>query len=96
MPFRLIASIPAFLISGGQTYNVYSLLTNPNGVLLTGLDGINDNGDIVGSAFVNGNTHAILLTPVAVPEPSSLMLAFTGVSALFGLRWFRRNRVGSP
>ena len=44
---------------------------------LAAASAINDNGQIVGSGRINGETHAFLLTPV--PEPSSLKYLLLGL-----------------
>jgi probable HAF family extracellular repeat protein len=43
---------------------------------------INDVGQIAASGFINGARHVFLLTPVAVPEPSSFALMLMGVGAI--------------
>jgi probable HAF family extracellular repeat protein len=61
----------AFLYMNGVMYDLNSLLANAPGIDLTSAVAINDNGQIL----ANGPNGAYLLT--AIPEPSSLWLAFT-------------------
>jgi probable HAF family extracellular repeat protein len=67
-----------------------SLITPSSGWVLNGGWAINDVGQIAGYGTIGGETHAFLLTPVPVPEPSSLVLAAFG---FVGLAWgWRRSR----
>jgi len=56
---------------------------------LTRATGISDTGYIIGTGYINGGEHAILLTPNAVPEPASI--AALGLGALVMLRKRRRK-----
>ena len=78
----------AGLLSGTDTAFVYQ-----NGQMIDLLAGtiwhdgeataINDSGQIVGQATLpNGAIHAFLATPVAVPEPGSLLTFGAGMSVL--------------
>jgi probable HAF family extracellular repeat protein len=64
------------------------LATDPSGIVVDSLTGINSSGQIVGEGQDStGHYDAILLTPVAsaVPEPSTwamLILGFAGVGAM--------------
>lgn len=52
--------------------------------------GINNAGQIVGWATTrNGSEHAVLWTPV--PEPSSILGLFSGITGLGGIAWRRRR-----
>jgi probable HAF family extracellular repeat protein len=54
--------------------------------------GINDAGQITGWGTINGQEHAYLLTPVAVPEPGGFGLVG---GALVGA-WLARRRARTP
>jgi hypothetical protein len=70
-----------------------SLLDSGSGWVLTSANGINDSGQITGTGIFQGQTHAYLLTPT-VPEPSSFLLAGSGVVGMLVLyitRWRPRR-----
>jgi probable HAF family extracellular repeat protein len=77
----------AFLYTGGVMYDLNTLLLPGSGV--TGLtvgdfgNSINNSGQIAAMGTINGQTHALLLTPT--PEPASTALLLVG-GALLGLR----------
>jgi hypothetical protein len=73
-----------------QMRDLNDLIPAGSGWLLKSAWGINDAGWITGDGTVNGQDHAYLLTPVGVPEPSSLLLAG---GALAG-GWAVRRRAG--
>ena len=54
-------------VIGGTMVNLNKLVANGTNYLLTSATGINDNGQIVASAYdlQNGGIHAVLLTPMA-------------------------------
>jgi probable HAF family extracellular repeat protein len=57
----------AFIYANGTMTDLNKLLTGSvksSGVILTTAYGINDKGQIVGHATVNGHAHAYLLTPI--------------------------------
>jgi probable HAF family extracellular repeat protein len=60
-----------FLFSQGRLINLTELISD-TGFMMYGASGINDAGQIVGTAARNGQVHAIILSPV--PEPSSWVL----------------------
>jgi probable HAF family extracellular repeat protein len=58
----------AFIYANGHMTDLNKFLPPPvksSGVVLSGAFGINDKGQIVGDATVNGHAHAYLLTPVS-------------------------------
>jgi probable HAF family extracellular repeat protein len=58
----------AFLYSEGTgIVDLNTLIPSNSGWRLTSADGINDQGQITGGGFINGEKHAFLLTPVDVP-----------------------------
>ncbi len=57
----------SFLYSGGQMVNLNSLLPATSGWTQLGANAINDAGQIVGSGTINGQTHAFLMSPTALP-----------------------------
>lgn len=78
-----------------------ALISPAAGWVLNSATGINDAGQIVGTGINgSGQTHAFLLTPTAVPEPSVLVLATLGLGLLVGGRrfrgWVTRERTGGP
>lgn len=68
----VIGSERAFLYTGSQMLDLNDLVLNGSAWELMRADGINDNGQIVGQGFHDGNLRAFLLTPI--PEPGSLGL----------------------
>jgi probable HAF family extracellular repeat protein len=67
------------------------LIDPSSGWFLYVATGINDRGQIVGSAFLNGGTrHAVLLEPIQEPEPASGLLLIGGLTALYFYQ--RRNK----
>jgi probable HAF family extracellular repeat protein len=83
------SGIHAFLCSDGQMLDLNNLIDPALGVTLDNATGINDNGQIV----ANGDDHAYLLTPVAVPEPGTLTL-FGGLLLAVAYRARKRLRRG--
>ena len=57
-------SIGAFFYVGGQMWDLNKLLAPNLGWTITNATGINDAGQIAGTGTLNGQTHALLLTPV--------------------------------
>jgi probable HAF family extracellular repeat protein len=78
--------------------DINSLLFGASGVTITAATGINNHGQITGTALIHGELHAIVLTPdpQAVPEPSSWLLLFGGGAGLSVWRGFRRGRTTDP
>lgn len=72
----------AVLWRNGQMTDLNSLiLSQPDWILSRAFD-INNAGQIVGEGVINGNLHGFLLTPVAVPEPASIVNAIFALSAI--------------
>ena len=67
----------AVLWENGVLVNLNDLLPADAGLRLLTAYAINDAGQIVGGAYVNGMEHAYLLTPV--PEPATLLILAVGV-----------------
>jgi len=68
----------AMLWLGQVPFDLNTLVTNLNGAILLGATAINENGQIAGTALVNGQRHAYLLTPTTVedrPAPPVVELA---------------------
>ena len=73
----------AFLYSGGSMSDLNNLIDSGSGWTLEEATGINDSGQICGFGIdPNGLTDAFLLTPITVPEPSSLVLGLLVLAAL--------------
>ena len=71
----------AFYTVGNAMIDLNSLLPAGSNWQLTGANAINDDGWITGAGTINGQTHAYLLRPNAVPEPSALALFSLGTLA---------------
>jgi probable HAF family extracellular repeat protein len=85
----------AFVYTGGKMLDLNDLIANPiPGFTLEDALGISDTGYITGDMSVGPNepTHAFLLTPTAIPEPSALVLLGTGAVGLLGYGALRRSR----
>lgn len=72
----------AFVYSDGVIADLNSLIPANSGWVLTGAQGINNDGQIVGDGLINGQNHAFLATPV--PEPFSTLLDILAFSAVLG------------
>ena len=64
----------AFVYTGSQMFDLNALIPVNSGWHLGSANGINNKGWITGGGTINGRTHAFLLRPSAVPEPSALLL----------------------
>lgn len=84
----------AFLYDSGTLYRLSDLVSNLGGGVLIGAFGINDSGQIVGDAIINGQNHAVILTPsiAVVPEPGVWLLNIAGFS-MIGLTARRRRAI---
>lgn len=83
--------IRAFLYSDGIMQDLNSLIAPSSDFILTQAQAINDRGEIVGAGSINGELHAVLLTPQlsqAVPEPASTLgiLLFSALGAGWQLK----------
>jgi probable HAF family extracellular repeat protein len=90
----------AFLYEGGSLFNLNDLIQSVDplfaNALLLSATGINNAGQIVGTAavFENGApplARAFLLTPVAVAEPAPLALIAMGFAGLAGFPLLARR-----
>lgn len=83
----------AFLYRNGAMIDLNSLIDPTSGWTISNASDINDSGQIVGHGYLPGTGYyqAVLLTPIAVPEPSGLVLLATGTACL-GLAVRRRSR----
>ena len=75
-----------FLLSGGN----YTSIDIPNATF-TSAFGINNTDQVVGFYGDSTGEHGFI-SPAVVPEPSSLVMAEIGISAVFAYGWFRRRR----
>jgi probable HAF family extracellular repeat protein len=81
----------AFLYSDGVMTDLNSLVVaGLDGFALTSANGINDSGQIIANGTNGSREEAFLLTPAAVPEPSSLSLVALGSSLVLCV--FRRSK----
>jgi probable HAF family extracellular repeat protein len=83
-----------FLYHNGVMVDLNNLITNANGLFLTFASWINDHGQIVGTAIdANGVGHAVLLDPLAAPEPATWAMMIAGLASVgAALRHSRRTK----
>lgn len=79
----------ALIMENGAVYDLNNQVNNASGWQITITDDINDLGQIIGRATLNGETRAVLLTPV--PEPSSIAALLAGLGGFGGLIWRRKK-----
>ena len=81
---------------GGQQVNLTTAYA-PGGVTFNYCEGVNDAGQIlVWSLGANGGgttNRTFLLTPVVVPEPSTLLLSAMGLLGLLAYAWRKRKKL---
>jgi probable HAF family extracellular repeat protein len=75
----------AFLYTGGRTLDLNALIPSSLGWTLLSAENIDDSGRILTLGAKDGvlESHALLLTPMAVPEPTPLTLLILGGTALW-------------
>jgi probable HAF family extracellular repeat protein len=77
----------AFLYSGGAMIDLNTLLIADTTLHLDLASDINEAGQIVGMGHTpDSRVYGFLLTPAAVPEPSSVLLLSLGLFSLLGCR----------
>ena len=85
--------------SGSMTWSSQTLAayaaglgaTNAGSWTFQWADGINNNGEIAGFGLIGGQLHAFALLNAPVPEPSTLLLAATGLVGLLAYAWRKRK-----
>lgn len=80
-----------FLYADGTMYDLNDLIPDGTGISdivvpFTSSHPINDLGQIAAIGTVGGERHALLLTPTAVPEPSTAVFGVIGVAVFFRRR----------
>lgn len=84
--------ISAFLYSNSVMQDLNDLIATDSGFVITQAQGINERGQIAGAGVINGELHAVLLTPQSsdeVPEPGSIL--GTLALGLFGMSSLRKG-----
>ncbi|MCE5267095.1 MAG: PEP-CTERM sorting domain-containing protein [Planctomycetaceae bacterium] len=84
----------AFIYSDGVMTDLSTLIDPACGWYLETAYAINDNGQILCDAIYDYGVrqqHALLLTPINTPEPSTLVLVGVGAVSLLACTWRRRR-----
>ena len=71
-----------FLWDGTSMLNLNNLIAPGPGWVLGRVYSINDAGQIVGAGSLDGESHALLLSPNTVPVPGALLLGIMGVGVV--------------
>jgi probable HAF family extracellular repeat protein len=82
----------AFVYEDGQMLDLNTLIAVEPDLLLEAATAINDLGQIAAYGKYQGQTRAFLLTPTAVPEPSTLIVLGTALTAVLAGRHVNRCR----
>ena len=87
----------AFLFSNGQMQDLNLLIPPASGIVLDNAVGIDGSGRIVAYGTDSaGNNHELLLTPSAVPEPSTLVIVSVAFASCLARRWPVREKNNDP
>ncbi len=79
-------------IDGRGLIDLNSAIDPRSGVSITGASAINDAGMIAATGIVRGQYHALLLSPVSTPEPTSALMAATGGLILLACSRLHRSK----
>lgn len=83
----------AFVDVNGTLFDLNSLIPSSSGYVLQSANAINASGQIAANALTpDGQQHAVLLTPTAVPLPAAALAALPLVPLLWLVTRPRRNR----
>lgn len=90
------ATYHAFLYSDGSLVDLNNLLPQGSGWELTAASDINDLGQVVGRATINGQSHAFLMTPTApVPEPETYAMMLVGLGLIGFIARRRKQKLNA-
>lgn len=89
--FSTSGEVHAFIYSDGKLQDLNDLISADSGFILTQARAINDKGQIVGAGVLNGELHAVLLTPISQPIPEPL--TFLGLGTAAGLGAFFKREI---
>ena len=84
-----------FLYRNGTMIDLNSLIVGTPGLEIINAVGINNAGQIAANATDGTNQFAVLLTPTAIPEPSTYALLI-GFGVVGGIVWRRRSGRDQP